>query len=156
MKHRIRVVGILCRDEHILLVEQLNPNTGHRRWTPPGGGLEISDPDIFAGVEREVFEETGLKVRAGRVCFVSEYANTTDPVLMLTLWIECRPAEAAGFGTPTLAHTLPDDYITDVQWWHRDDLFGKPNVSASLQQEAFWNMLEVPEYRAGHLGRRTD
>ena len=67
MKHRIRVVGILCRDEHILLVEQLNPNTGHRRWTPPGGGLEISDPDIFAGVEREVFEETGLKVRAGRL-----------------------------------------------------------------------------------------
>jgi len=51
---------------------------------------------------------------------------------------------------------LPDDYITDVQWWHRDDLFGKPNVAASLQQETFWNMLEVPEYRAGYLGRRTD
>ena len=157
MKHRIRVVGILRRGDQILLVEQHNPHTGNRRWTPPGGGLEMSDPDIFAGVEREVFEETGLQVRAGQVRFVSEYANTSEnPVLMISLWIECLPADNADFGIPTLAHTLADDYITDVQWWNRDDLFGKANVSASLQNDEFWKILDLPEPQVGHLGRRTE
>jgi ADP-ribose pyrophosphatase YjhB (NUDIX family) len=157
MKHRIRVVGILRRGEQILLVEQQNPLTGHRRWTPPGGGLEISDPDIFAGVEREVFEETGLQVRAGQVRFVSEYANTLDnPILALSIWIECQPVENDEFGIPSLANTLPDDYITDVKWWDRAELFGKENVSASLQKNEFWETLDLPDLQVGHLGRRTD
>ena len=157
MKHRIRVVGILRRGEQILLVEQQNPNTGNRRWTPPGGGLEISDPHIFAGVEREVFEETGLRVRAVQLRFVSEYANTSDnPLLALSLWIECQPIDNEDFGIPTLANTLPDDYITDVQWWNRCDLFGKANVSASLQNHEFWKILDLPEPQVGHLGRRTE
>lgn len=158
MKHRIRVAGILRRGDHILLVEQQNPDTGFRRWTPPGGGLEISDPDIFSGVEREVFEETGLRVRAGQLRFVSEYANANhNPVLMLTLWIECHPLEGAGdFGIPTLENALPDDYITDVQWWHRGALPGKDNVSASVQNAEFWEALDSHQTQVGHLGRRTE
>lgn len=158
MKHRIRVVGILLRNDHILLVEQQNPDTGFRRWTPPGGGLEVGDPDIFSGVEREVFEETGLRVRAGQLRFVSEYANIThNPILMLTLWIECHPLDGANdFGVPTLENALPDDYITGVQWWHKDDLLGRENISASLQKPEFWHALDLPHIQVAHLGRRTD
>lgn len=157
MKHRIRVVGIIRRGEQILLVEQQNPNTGHRRWTPPGGGLEISDPDIFAGVEREVFEETGLQVRAGQVRFVSEYASTSDnPFLALSIWIECQPIGDEGFGAPTLINTLPEDYITDVKWWNRADIFGQSNVSESIQKAEFWAMLDFSGLQVSHLGRRTE
>ena len=158
MKHRIRVVGILCRGEHILLVEQQNPYTGSKRWSLPGGGLELSDPDVFAGVEREVLEETGLQVRAGRIRFISEYANLSsdNPLLSLMVWIECRPLENEDFGVPTLANTLPDDYITGVRWWHRSSLPGNTQVSATLQRDDFWAMLETTAGKVLHLGRRTE
>ena len=157
MKHRIRVVGILRRDEHILLVEQQNPYTGNKRWSLPGGGLEFSDSDVFAGVEREVLEETGLQVRAGRIRFISEYAVVSDnPLLSLMVWIECQPPDDQDFGVPTLANTLPDDYITGVKWWHRSELPGNTQVSATLQREDFWNLLELTPEQVRHLGRRTE
>jgi ADP-ribose pyrophosphatase YjhB (NUDIX family) len=155
MPHRIRVVGILRQHDQILLVEQQNPVTGERRWSPPGGGLEIDDSDAFAGVEREVLEETGLRVRAGRIRFVSEYANHPEQMLMLTLWIECQPLDpAAGFGAPSLANARHDDYLVDVRWWDIGDLHGRADVAASLQKADFWAAPDAPEQQAYHLGRR--
>ncbi len=155
MKHRIRVAGLVRRGDQILLVEQQNPDNGHKRWTIPGGGLEHTDADIFAGVERELFEETGLSVRAGRVRYISEYISHERAVLMLSLWIDCHPLEGSDFGEPTLANTLVDDYITDIGWWTRD-LLKDQKTSSALQKDDFWNHLQAPLESVVYLGRRSD
>lgn len=155
MKHRIRVAGLVRRGDQLLLVEQQNPDNGHKRWTVPGGGLEYTDADIFAGVEREIFEETGLLVRAGQVRYISEYISVEKSVLMLSLWIDCFPREGDDFGEPTLANTLEDDYITGIGWWSRDQLADQSH-SAALQRDEFWAHLHLPPGQVIYLGRRTD
>lgn len=70
---RIRVGVIVCRDENILLVCH---RKGERRyWMLPGGGLKWGETLTACG-EREVREETGLQIEAGRLLFVTE---TIDP-----------------------------------------------------------------------------
>ncbi|MBK8558091.1 MAG: NUDIX domain-containing protein [Lewinellaceae bacterium] len=91
MKHRIRVAGILHEAGRILLVEQGNRQMSQTRWSPPGGGLELSDTDIYAGVVREVREETGLDVKPGSLRYISEFYHQRLDVLMLELWIDCFP-----------------------------------------------------------------
>ncbi len=154
MNHRIRVVGILRRNNEILLVEQENPRTGVRIWGMPGGGLEPTDEDIFRGVEREVFEETGIKVRAGQVRFISEYANAR--VLQVTIWIECHPFEGDTFTEPTMAYVREDDYIRDVAWWSREAFIPDTLRSSSLHKDEFWGGLHSPEGIVIYLGKSYD
>jgi 8-oxo-dGTP diphosphatase len=75
MKHRIRLIGIVRKEDQLLLVKQQNPENGYTRWALPGGGFEHTDEHIFAGVEREVLEETGIQVQAGRLLMISEYVD---------------------------------------------------------------------------------
>lgn len=61
---RISAYGLVFRGEDILLCrisEQVASHAG--MWTLPGGGLEFGE-DPKAGMIREVYEETGLTVRA--------------------------------------------------------------------------------------------
>ncbi|MBB6099374.1 ADP-ribose pyrophosphatase YjhB (NUDIX family) [Deinobacterium chartae] len=70
MRHRISAAGVVVRDGALLLVRHHRP--GHYDfWLPPGGGLEGAE-SVFEGAEREVLEETGLRVRAVRLLYVQE------------------------------------------------------------------------------------
>lgn len=153
IRHRIRVSGILRRGDAMLLVEQRNPDTGQSRWVVPGGGLEVSDADIFAAVVREVFEETGLTVRAGTVRCLSEYLSVQKDILMLDVGIECFPV-AADFGEPTLIHTRQDDYLVDVRWWTRAELAtAGVRFNPKLGIDAFWDACNEPLGVVTPLGR---
>jgi len=52
--------GVIFREDKILLVQEKLDND---RWTLPGGWVDIGEPPSVA-VEREVWEETGYRVRA--------------------------------------------------------------------------------------------
>lgn len=56
---RTSIYGIVIDDDKVLLSKQSNG------YDLPGGGIEEGESDE-QGVEREVFEETGLKVQAER------------------------------------------------------------------------------------------
>lgn len=59
------VDALVFRGDSVLLVKRRNePARG--LWSPPGGSLEVGET-AEAAAEREVLEETGLVVRAGRV-----------------------------------------------------------------------------------------
>ncbi len=60
---RVAAYGIIIRDNAILLCRLSPMEREVGRWTLPGGGLEFGEkPHI--GMQREVFEETGLTVNA--------------------------------------------------------------------------------------------
>ena len=59
MKHRVRAAVIILKDEKLLMVKHINPESGDAWWIPPGGGLEAQDDSIINCAIREVFEETG-------------------------------------------------------------------------------------------------
>ncbi len=70
---RLRVGVLVRREDNILLV--CHRKGDRRYWMLPGGGLQWGETLAVCG-EREVREETGLQVEAGRLLFVTE---TIDP-----------------------------------------------------------------------------
>ena len=59
--------GLLTTKDRLILLTWFNGSSGgDPGWTMPGGGVEFGE-SIAAAVSREVFEETGYQVAAGRV-----------------------------------------------------------------------------------------
>ena len=78
---QIRVTGVLVENGAILLVKQrLSQN---RAWSLPGGRLEQGET-LEEGVCRELFEETGLKVRVERLLYLCDVKSSSYKVVHIT------------------------------------------------------------------------
>jgi 8-oxo-dGTP diphosphatase len=73
-KLRVRVNGIYINDGKILLIKHKSLGPSGFFWSPPGGGMEFGS-SATDNLEREFFEETGLKIKVGDFLFVHEYLN---------------------------------------------------------------------------------
>jgi 8-oxo-dGTP diphosphatase len=69
----LRCSAIVFREERLLLLRRRRD--GAEDWVLPGGHPRPRE-GVAACVEREVLEETGIRIQAPRVAFVLE---TTDP-----------------------------------------------------------------------------
>lgn len=153
MVHRIRVAGLIRRGDEILLIQQQNRH-GRLTWSIPGGRLEASDADIFRGAEREVWEETGLRVQAKQLRFVSEHL--APELFALTLIIECQLEAEENPENIHLENTMEDDNIHGVAWWPISSIkSGHEPMSRTLGSELFWAALDQAEGTV-HLGRHLD
>jgi len=99
-RHSVSVVAAVIDSQDRFLVIQRADNG---QWQPPGGVLELDEP-IYAGLTREVSEETGLIVVPERLTGV--YKNMSIGVVNLVF-----RAHVAG-GTETVS-----DETTQVAWW---------------------------------------
>lgn len=97
--HSVSVTGIVVRSDGRVLAIRRDDDG---RWVPPGGVLEL-DETPFAGVVREVMEETGVRVEPLQLTGV--YKNMRLGVVSLA--IRCRPIE----GEPTVT-----DEASSVAW----------------------------------------
>ncbi|MDX1912426.1 MAG: NUDIX hydrolase [Saprospiraceae bacterium] len=154
MLHRIRVAGLVRHEGKILLVHQQNRH-GSRIWSLPGGRLEPSDEDLFSGVIREVWEETGLTVQSGALRFVSEYS--APDLFALTLIVECSLADGEHPDNIHINNTMEDDNIHGVAWWPEEKVRSETGaISRTLRRSDFWKALEEETISVLHLGRHED
>ena len=72
---RPRACGVLIDGNMVLMVRHVETTRAY--WTLPGGGVEAGETPVEAAV-REVWEETGLRVRAVRMLFERSYFITKD------------------------------------------------------------------------------
>jgi len=153
MIHRIRVAGLVRRGDEILLIQQQNRH-GVRNWSIPGGRLESTDADIYRGAEREVWEETGLRVEARQLRFISEYL--APDLFALTLIIDCHLAEDEHPDNIHLENIMEDDNIHGVAWWPIAEIHTSDEpMSRSLNNPEFWAALEGSDGMV-YLGRHND
>lgn len=64
---RVAVGAVVFKDERVLLVRRGQPPS-EDLWAIPGGSVEIGET-LQEAAEREIFEETGIKIRAGEPVF---------------------------------------------------------------------------------------
>lgn len=86
---KIRVTGILVKNDTILLLDQ-DVNKG-RSWSLPGGKVE-EDESLELALKREMKEETGLDVNINRLLYICDFITEKDHVLHITFQI----SEAGG------------------------------------------------------------
>ncbi len=86
MKNRIRVGVLIFQDDKILLVKHVDPKTGFTWWVPPGGGLQ-EDESVFECGEREVMEETNLRVKLDRLVYVRQFIFKQEGKNMIELFL---------------------------------------------------------------------
>ena len=73
-KVRVRICGILIKEDALLLLKHEGIGPSGFIWSPPGGGLEF-DENAHSTLAKEFLEETGLTIRVGEFLFVNEYKN---------------------------------------------------------------------------------
>ena len=71
------VGGVMLKDGHILLVQRGRPPS-EGLWAIPGGKIRFGET-MSEAVEREVFEETGLQTRPGKVIWAGDSIGPGDP-----------------------------------------------------------------------------
>jgi 8-oxo-dGTP diphosphatase len=73
---RVGVGAVVLRDGRVLLVRR-GVAPAHGLWAIPGGGLELGE-SLQEGAEREIFEETGITIRAGEPVFTCDVCHRDD------------------------------------------------------------------------------
>ncbi|SFO08613.1 ADP-ribose pyrophosphatase YjhB, NUDIX family [Roseovarius lutimaris] len=98
MTIRLATRAVILHDNRLLLV---NAFPGHQSdlWCAPGGGAEVgaSLPD---NLKREVFEETGLRIRVGPPCLVNEFHQPETGFHQVEVFFRCTITDG----------TLSDDW----------------------------------------------
>lgn len=73
-KVRVRSCGIVCKDNHVLMVHLNAPTQETPFWTVPGGGVQFGESAKEA-VEREILEETGVVAKTEYLVEVAEFVR---------------------------------------------------------------------------------
>ena len=128
---RPRACGALIQDNAILMVRHVEPSRSY--WTLPGGGLEAEETPAEAAV-REVWEETGLRVRAVRLLWEGNYGHggRTSPEYCYLVEQEADgDGRAAALGLdPEEAHLASDQRLLQgVSWVPLAELTGDAQVA---------------------------
>ena len=89
----VAVGGVAVRDGAVLLVQRgTDPQSG--RWTIPGGRVEPGE-SVASAVEREMFEETGLRVRCGAFLGWAERRGPGYHFVILDFTVSLRDDDGA-------------------------------------------------------------
>ena len=67
---RVAVGAVVFKDDRVLLVERGKPPSAGM-WAIPGGSVRIGET-LREAAEREILEETGVRIRAGEPVFTFE------------------------------------------------------------------------------------
>lgn len=72
----VGVAAVVIKDNCVLMIQR-GKEPGRGRWSIPGGRLRLGER-LRDGVEREVLEECGIRIRAGDVMNVAELIQRDD------------------------------------------------------------------------------
>jgi ADP-ribose pyrophosphatase YjhB (NUDIX family) len=102
--------ALLETDAGLLMVRNVRRG-GFEDWSTPGGVVDADDASLLAGLEREVFEETGLRVTAWEGPVYEVHADAPD----MGWHMRCEVYWVAGYeGVITIDD--PDGIVVEAEF----------------------------------------
>lgn len=142
-KTRIRVNGLLVRDDALLLVKMFSPVSKEQIWIPPGGGLEYGER-MSECLKREFREETGITVNPGDLYLVNELLETPYHAIEFYFWVDYAGGSLVAGNDPE--HGENDQILEEVKFIPFSDL---PAINLAPGYLAHHL---VEDYRSGDSG----
>ena len=118
---KIIVGGIIEKDNKILMVKEAK-NKCYGKWNVPAGHLEDGET-IFEGAIREIFEETGCKVRLKKMLPIMSGEIENTKFMIITFTTELLEEKIS----------FNKEEILDVNWISKEEL--KNMKSKNLRDE---------------------
>ena len=118
---KIIVGGIIEKDNKILMVKEAK-NKCYGKWNVPAGHLEDGET-IFEGAIREIFEETGCKVRLKKMLPIMSGEIENTKFMIITFTTELLEEKIS----------FNKEEILDVYWISKEEL--KNMTSKHLRDE---------------------
>lgn len=112
---RVGVGAVVIRDGKVLLVKR-GRDPGKGFWAIPGGAVELGE-SLQAAAEREILEETGVVIRAGRPIFAFDLIEKDDGGMLKFHYVIIDLETEYVSGEPLAA-----DDADDACWLAPDDL----------------------------------
>ena len=132
----VRVI-ILNEENKMLMVKQHHEEKDI--WMVPGGGIEDGESS-FEAAEREVFEETGRKVKTDRLIWHVEEVSDRGQ-----RFVNFFTAEIAG-GSLKLGMDPEFDaehqVLREVGFFSKEEIMSLDNIYPEYLRDEFWRVLE--------------
>lgn len=116
---RLGVGAVVFKDNRVLLVLRSNPPARHQ-WAIPGGRVELGET-LQTAAEREVLEETGITIRAGKPVYTFDAIDRDDAGRVRYHYVIVDLDAEYLSGLP-----IPDDDARDARWISAQELNGLP------------------------------
>ncbi len=107
---------VIHQDKVLLVLRGQDPNKGV--WAIPGGRIELGE-SLQAAAEREVLEETGLRVQAGEIIYTFDRIEYDAAGKVKYHFVIIDMLAQALDPTQTL---IPADDVVDAGWFTRADI----------------------------------
>jgi 8-oxo-dGTP diphosphatase len=106
---RVAVGTVVFRDGAVLLVRRAKPPS-EGLWAIPGGSVELGET-LQQAAERELFEETGVRARAGTPCFAFDavHKDRSGRVRFHYVVVDLRAEFVSG-------EPKPGDDVLEARW----------------------------------------
>jgi len=112
INQRVRAI-LLTGDGSVLLIKRVKPDGSSPYWVAPGGGVEHSDIDLIATLERELYEELGAIATVLATAFVLEHRKAGKQLeehffVCLLQDLDLSKRYGPEFGDPSRGAFLPE------------------------------------------------
>jgi 8-oxo-dGTP diphosphatase len=115
----VGVAGVVIRDGCVLLIQR-GREPGRGRWSIPGGRLCLGEC-VREGVEREILEECGVRVRAGELLGVADLIEQDEEgcvryhYVLIDLAAEYLSGELCSSSDALAARWVPFDELSALE-----------------------------------------
>lgn len=109
---RLRICGLYCQDDRLLMVRHRGIGPTDTFWCPPGGGSHFGE-NAHKALIREFKEETGLDIAVGELQFVNEFMQPPLHALELFFSVQVKGGQIRQGSDPEMS--LDGQIIEEVK-----------------------------------------